>query len=234
MLTSLDRDTSVIGSSSMQAFVPERRVASPTAPNGAAWQIKGVMERGGALFMLLIFLPLLAVIALAIVLESGQPVLFRQPRFGRGGVPFAVLKFRTMQRALCDPSGAGQTGDADPRITRVGQILRKTSLDELPQLWNVVTGQMALIGPRAHPCGMCVEGLLCEALVPHYHNRHVVRPGITGWAQVNGSRGAVKTADALEARVALDLDYIAKWSLWLDLRIIWRTIRVVLSCKQAR
>jgi polysaccharide biosynthesis protein PslA len=232
MLTSIDTahrtlDRSVLAPPAAR----DRRLSAPAAPQGISWHIKGLAERAGALLLVTAILPALAIIALAIRLESGGPVLFRQPRFGRGGTPFNVLKFRTMQRALCDPSGAGQTGDADPRITRVGHILRKTSLDELPQLWNVVRGDMALIGPRAHPCGMCVQGALCEALVPQYHNRHVIRPGITGWAQVNGSRGAVKTAEALQQRVALDLDYIAQWSLARDARILWRTVRVVLSCK---
>lgn len=214
---------------SVRSLPAERWASSPRAQMGLAWQSKVVIECGGALLMLTTILPLLAVIALAILLESGRPVLFLQPRFGRFGVPFSVLKFRTMHQALCDPSGAAQTDDADPRITRVGQFLRKTSLDELPQLWNVVAGQMALIGPRAHPCGMCVQDVLCETLIPYYHNRHVVRPGITGWAQVNGSRGAVKSVEALMQRVALDLDYIATWSLLLDLKILWRTIHVVFS-----
>jgi polysaccharide biosynthesis protein PslA len=230
----LDATDVVTRTAARAAISADHRSAIYTAPGGLAWQLKGAMERTTALLLLIAILPALAVISIAIMLETGRPVLFRQPRFGKGGRPFDVLKFRTMQHALCDPSGAGQTQDADPRITRVGQILRKTSLDELPQLWNVVTGQMALIGPRAHPCGMRVEDHLCEMLVPQYHNRHVVRPGITGWAQVNGSRGAVKTKEALEQRVALDLDYIATWSLWLDLRILWRTVRVVLSCRQAR
>jgi polysaccharide biosynthesis protein PslA len=235
MLTSVKtapsvRDRHAAGS----PFAPDRRAAVPAAPTGIAWQIKEAIERTAALVLLIALLPAFIIIALAILLESRGSVLFRQPRFGRGGTPFHVLKFRTMQHTLCDPTGAGQTGDADPRITRVGHILRKTSLDELPQLWNVVSGDMALIGPRAHPCGMCVAGLPCEAVVPHYHNRHVVRPGITGWAQVNGSRGAVKTADLLQQRLALDLDYIRNWSPWLDLRILWRTIWVVISRRQAR
>lgn len=235
MLTSLDTDQTVIddGRSLRLPFSPRLDVA-PASPIGIAWQVKGMLETGMALVALAALLPLFVVIALAILLESGRPVLFRQPRFGKAGAPFDVLKFRTMQSALCDISGAGQTADADPRVTHVGLLLRKTSMDELPQLWNVVLGQMALIGPRAHPCGMCVQDVLCETLVPHYHNRHVIRPGITGWAQVNGSRGAVKSAEALNHRVALDLNYVDNWSLWLDLRIIWCTLKVVLSCKQAQ
>lgn len=209
-------------------------LAPPKAPGGMSWTAKTIVERVIALVALVGLAPLLAMIAAMIVVESGRPVLFRQPRFGRNGIPFDVLKFRTMWTELCDSTGAGQTGDADPRVTRVGLFLRRTSLDELPQLWNVLVGQMALVGPRAHPCGMQVQGRLCEDLLPTYHDRHKVLPGITGWAQVNGSRGAVKTAEMLQRRVALDLEYIRDWSLWLDLKILWRTVWVVLSGKLAR
>ncbi len=209
-------------------------LAAPKPPQGLSWTIKTVVERFIAFAALSGLVPLLVVIAALIVLESGRPVLFRQPRFGRNGIPFDVLKFRTMWTDLCDSTGAGQTGDADPRVTRVGHFLRRTSLDELPQLWNVLVGQMALVGPRAHPCGMQVQGRLCEDLLPSYHERHKVLPGITGWAQVNGSRGAVKTEEMLQRRVALDLEYIRTWSLWLDLKILWRTVWVVLSGKLAQ
>jgi lipopolysaccharide/colanic/teichoic acid biosynthesis glycosyltransferase len=144
-----------------------------------------------------------------------------------------VFKFRTMRTDLSDVSGGRQTEARDPRITRVGAFLRRTSLDEVPQLLNVVLGQMALVGPRAHPCGMRVENLLCADLVPEYHDRHVVKPGITGLAQVSGSRGAVETRAALRRRVELDLNYIENWSLWLDVRIIWRTAVDILSGKAA-
>ncbi|MFC2968282.1 sugar transferase [Acidimangrovimonas pyrenivorans] len=204
------------------------------APDGLCWAIKQAAERCLAGLLILFFAPVLVVIALAIVAESGRPVFFVQPRFGRNGTPISILKFRTMRQELSDISGANQTADEDPRITCVGQLLRRTSLDELPQLWNVLTGQMALIGPRAHPCGMRVQGTLCEDLDPQYHLRHVVRPGITGWAQVSGSRGAVKTPEMLHHRVALDLEYIRDWSLWRDLKIALRTVQVVLSRRQAR
>jgi polysaccharide biosynthesis protein PslA len=210
------------------------KLAERRPPGGISWTVKTIFERVIAFAALAGLAPLLAIISLLIVMESGRPVLFRQPRFGLNGIPFNVLKFRTMWTELCDSTGAGQTGDADPRVTRVGLFLRRTSLDELPQLWNVLVGQMALVGPRAHPCGMQVQGTLCEDLLPSYHDRHQVLPGITGWAQVNGSRGAVKTDEMLQRRVALDLEYVQNWSLWLDLKILWRTVWVVLSGKLAR
>ena len=193
-----------------------------------------MLDRSAALLAVFVLAPILILISVAIVVESGRPTLFRQPRFGRGGVPFNALKFRTMRTELCDLSGAQQTSDDDPRVTLVGRFLRQTSLDELPQLFNVLWGHMALVGPRAHPCGMKVGGVLCEELDPNYYLRHNVRPGVTGWAQINGSRGAVKTPEMLFRRTNLDLYYISNWSLWLDLTILIRTVPVVLSRKQAR
>jgi exopolysaccharide biosynthesis polyprenyl glycosylphosphotransferase len=196
--------------------------------------VKGLIDRFLALNFLIVMAPVLALISAAIAIESKGPVIFRQQRFGIGNVPFSIWKFRTMAVARCDPSGATQTSDNDPRVTRVGRFLRRTSLDELPQLFNVLRGEMSLIGPRAHPCGMTVEGQPCEALSSRYHLRHAVRPGITGWAQVNGSRGAVKSAEMLEERVSLDLYYIANWSLLLDMKILLKTVEVVFSGRQAR
>jgi lipopolysaccharide/colanic/teichoic acid biosynthesis glycosyltransferase len=174
-------------------------------------------------------LPLLLLIALAIRIDSPGPALFMQPRYGRGGRRFDVLKFRTMRAEMCDLSGGIQTGRSDPRITRVGWVLRRTSLDELPQLLNVIAGDMALVGPRAHPCGMRVEGRLCEEIVADYDLRHVVKPGITGLAQVSGSRGPVETEAELRQRVGFDLEYITGWSLRLDAVILFRTIGVCLG-----
>jgi len=195
---------------------------------GFSWGVKSVFERIAALVLTILISPLLLVIAAAILIGSGRPVLFAQPRFGRGGVPFDVYKFRSMRADLCDASGAGQTSDRDPRITKVGMILRKTSMDELPQLLNVLQGDMNIIGPRAHPCGMEINGELCENVDTRYHSRHLIAPGITGWAQVNGSRGAIKSKQSLEHRVSLDLEYIAHWSLWMDIRIFFRTLGVLI------
>lgn len=218
----------------MVGFRAARSGVLPCEPSGIGWKLKLILEPVIAGILVLVLWPLFLAIALAITVESGLPILFVQPRFGRGGAPFSMFKFRTMRTHLCDLSGAQQTGDIDPRITRVGRFLRKTSLDELPQLLNVVSGHMALIGPRAHPCGMRVQGFLCETLDPRYHDRHVVRTGVTGWAQINGSRGAVKSADMLYRRVSLDLEYIENWTLLMDIRILLRTIVVVAKREQAQ
>ncbi len=210
---------------------------APTLPDPtrrAAWKIKRAAEFALAAALLVMLAPLMLAIAAVIRLESPGPALFRQPRFGRGSQPFDILKFRTMRADRCDPSGGMQTGHNDARVTRFGMFLRKSSLDELPQLLNVLSGQMAIIGPRAHPCGMRVDGDLCENLVPDYMSRHLVPPGITGWAQVNGSRGPVDTPDQLAQRVELDLDYIRNWSLRRDAMILVRTVGVCLSGKGAR
>jgi len=198
------------------------------APSGLRLAFRDTCDWIAALVLTILLAPVLAAISVAILLDTGRPVLFKQPRFGRNQKPFLAWKFRTMVVSDCDLSGARQTEDHDPRITRVGRILRKTSLDELPQLFNVLAGDMCLIGPRAHPCGMRIEGELCEDIDPRYHLRHIVRPGITGWAQVNGSRGAVKDFEALSRRVDLDLEYIRRWSPLLDIRIFFRTIGVAL------
>lgn len=167
--------------------------------------------------------PVLAAAALAIRLESPGPILFRQWRFGMGSRPILVFKFRSMRTDACDASGERRTTARDPRVTRVGRFLRRTSFDELPQLLNVLRGEMSLVGPRPHPLHMRVGGGYYFEVVERYRVRHAVKPGITGWAQVNGARGEVDTLEKARRRVELDLWYIENWSLALDLRILLRT-----------
>jgi Undecaprenyl-phosphate glucose phosphotransferase len=182
----------------------------------------------------LIFLsPLLLMIASIIKLDSEGPVFFRQRRQGLGDRLFDVYKFRTMYCDLSDPKGANQTKRGDPRVTRIGAFLRKTSLDELPQLINVLRGEMSLVGPRPHTPHMLIGDKRHYEIVSEYSFRHRVKPGITGLAQVNGYRGAVDTPDQLKARVDLDLYYIDHWSLWLDIKILWRTAFVCFSGRNA-
>src|SRR5205814_7254319 len=170
--------------------------------------------------LLLLFAPLMALVALLIRLDSRGPVLFVQERFGFNNNVIRVLKFRTMYIERGDVTGAERTVPNDPRVTRVGRLLRTLSLDELPQLINVVRGDMSLVGPRPHAVAMRAgDRLYCEA-VEQYLHRHRVKPGITGWAQVNGLRGEVDTLEKARARVAHDLYYIEHWSPWLDLRIL--------------
>jgi polysaccharide biosynthesis protein PslA len=183
-----------------------------------------------ATLLLIVASPLLAVIAVAIRLDSPGPVLFRQPRLGFNNRLFTCYKFRTMHHAMTDLMGDRQATRGDARVTRVGKWLRALSLDELPQLLNVFRGDMSLVGPRPHPPNTKADDKLFTEVVANYAFRHRVKPGITGWAQVNGWRGETKTLDQIENRVACDLAYIENWSVWFDLRIIFLTItREILS-----
>jgi lipopolysaccharide/colanic/teichoic acid biosynthesis glycosyltransferase len=174
---------------------------------------------------LLFLAPLLIAIVATIKSTSAGPVLFRQARYGYRNRRFQIYKFRTMYTHLGDRSGVRQTVSGDPRVTPVGRILRSTSLDELPQLINVLKGDMSLVGPRPHVPGMLAASMRYEDLVPYYLQRHSVRPGITGLAQVSGCRGSTEQANRAIARIDHDLDYIERWSLWLDLKIILQTCR---------
>jgi len=178
--------------------------------------------------LIVLLLPLLALIALAVKLDSPGPVLFRQRRYGLERREFEIYKFRTMhsQPPALDQD-LQQTLRGDPRITRVGRWLRNSSLDELPQIFNVIRGSMSLVGPRPHAVDMRTERQLGHEITDRYPQRYRVKPGITGWSQVNGARGATDTAEQLRQRVELDLHYVDNWSLKLDLKILARTFREV-------
>jgi Undecaprenyl-phosphate glucose phosphotransferase len=193
---------------------------------------KGLMDRVGAAVLLVLLSPLFAVIALAIRLDSPGPVFYRQLRRGLGGRPFEMLKFRSMYADRCDAPDAPirQARRDDPRFTRVGRFLRRTSLDELPQLWNVLRGEMSLVGPRPHAVRMDEE---YRGIVERYMARYRLKPGITGWAQVHGYRGETRDIEAMRARIAYDVDYARSWSLALDLWILFLTPWIVLSRRNA-
>ena len=174
--------------------------------------------------ILVVLSPLLALIALAIRLDSPGPILFRQPRLGFNNRLFTCYKFRSMHHGMTDLLGDRQATRGDARITRLGKWLRALSLDELPQLLNVLKGDMSLVGPRPHPPNTKAEDKLFTDVVAKYAFRHRVKPGITGWAQVNGWRGETRTLDQIENRVACDLAYIENWSIWFDLRIMGLTV----------
>lgn len=171
--------------------------------------------------LLLLVLPLCGVIALVLKWQSPGPVLFKQHRMGINGKRFKVYKFRSMEVHEEDGGGVTQASQGDPRVTKFGAFLRRTSLDELPQFYNVLQGRMSIVGPRPHALA---HNKYYIDLVESYMKRHKVKPGITGWAQVNGFRGETDTLDKMERRVEHDLWYVDNWSVWLDLRIIFLTV----------
>jgi putative colanic acid biosynthesis UDP-glucose lipid carrier transferase len=176
-------------------------------------------------FAALVFLlPFLLLVAAAIFIESGGPVIFRQKRGGLHGRPFTIWKFRTM-RVLENGEAVTQAQKLDPRVTRLGAVLRKTSIDELPQLWNVVRGDMSIVGPRPHALA---HDRYYSELIAGYATRQFVKPGLTGLAQVEGCRGETSSINDMARRVELDIRYIAQWSYWLDVKIIARTAITVL------
>lgn len=178
----------------------------------------------------LVFLtPLMALIAIGIKLDSPGPVFFRQPREGYNGRVFELLKFRTMFPDKADQAAARQTSRNDPRVTKFGEILRRMSLDELPQLINVLRGEMSVVGPRPHALGMTALGKQLRDLMGTYGARHRLRPGITGLAQVRNCRGEINTEEKLRRRVLLDCEYIECWSLALDFLIILKTVWLVIN-----
>lgn len=189
--------------------------------DGWGWLIKDIEDRVLTLMLLPLILPICLIIALLIRLDSEGPCLFRQERSGFNGRNFWVYKFRTMRSEASQ--AVGQTDAArrdDPRVTRIGRILRRTSLDELPQLINVLKGEMSIIGPRPHALS---HDRQFARVISKYYARHRVRPGITGWAQVNGYRGGVEDAAQIRDRVDFDLWYIENWSILFDIKILLMT-----------
>jgi putative colanic acid biosynthesis UDP-glucose lipid carrier transferase len=178
--------------------------------------LKAALDYGLGGLLLVLALPLFALIAIAIKLDSRGPVFFRQRRRGLNHRLIEVFKFRSM-KVLEEGAEVKQATKGDPRVTRVGRLLRATSLDELPQLINVVRGEMSLVGPRPHAL---VHDEFYGELLESYANRHQVKPGMTGWAQINGFRGETETHDKMRLRVEHDLHYIDNWSFVLDLKIL--------------
>jgi len=175
--------------------------------------------------------PLLIVTAIAIRLDSPGPVLFRQQRVGLGNRLFSILKFRSMRTELSDLKGDRSASRDDPRITRVGRFIRRTSIDELPQIINVLRGDMSMVGPRPHALGSLAGDELFWEVSDSYWIRHALKPGITGLAQVNGSRGATDNREELERRIRYDLEYLSNWSLMNDFMILVKTFKVIVHDK---
>ena len=207
----------------LDGFVP----ASASAP--ASLAAKRAFDLVLGTLLLLIFTPVMVLVSLAVALESPGPILFCQKRTGRVGKTFPIFKFRSM-RVMEKGREVRQAVEGDDRITRVGCVIRKLSLDELPQLFNVIAGQMSLVGPRPHAI---LHDDYYGARIAAYALRQQVKPGITGWAQVNGSRGPTPSIETMRRRVALDTWYVANHSLALDIKILVRTPLAVLSTRNA-
>ena len=195
--------------------------------------LDGALKRGSdfvlSVLILLLIFPVMLAIALAVKLGSPGPVIFKQRRYGLDGEQFMVYKFRSMA-VVEDGNLIQQARKNDLRVTRLGAFLRRTSLDELPQFINVLQGRMSIVGPRPHAVA---HNEMYRTLIKGYMVRHKVRPGITGWAQVNGQRGETDTLDKMQSRIDFDLDYLRNWSLKLDLFIILKTIRLVFKDSSA-
>jgi putative colanic acid biosysnthesis UDP-glucose lipid carrier transferase len=196
---------------------------------GFSGVVKRVSDIVLSLLIAALAAPVMLVTALAVKLSSPGPVIFRQRRYGLDGREIVVYKFRSM-RVTEDGATIEQAKQGDPRLTRVGAFLRRTSLDELPQFFNVLQGRMSIVGPRPHAVA---HNESYRKLIKGYMLRHKVKPGITGWAQVNGYRGETETLDKMKARIDFDLDYLRNWSLRLDLYIMVRTVWVVFKGEQA-
>jgi lipopolysaccharide/colanic/teichoic acid biosynthesis glycosyltransferase len=188
------------------------------------FELKRILDIVASFTILFVLAPVLLLVVAAILCESRGSPIFTQLRWGQGGRTIKIYKFRTMRSDAADPTGIKQTVLNDPRLTRFGAFLRRTDIDEIPQLYNVLRGDMSLVGPRCHAIGMLAGGVPYEQLVPRYHQRHVVRPGLTGLAQVRGLRGPTDRPSKARARVHADLFYIKHFSFVLDLRILVSTV----------
>jgi Undecaprenyl-phosphate glucose phosphotransferase len=198
-----------------------------------AYLSKWLFDRVVGGLALLALAPVMALVALAVKLEGKGPVLFRQKRYGFNNELIEVLKFRSMRTDMCDTNASKLVTKDDPRVTRVGRFIRKTSLDELPQLFNVMRGELSLVGPRPHALEAKAADRLYQEVVDGYAARHRVKPGVTGWAQINGWRGETDTQEKIQKRVEHDLYYIENWSLFLDLYILLSTPLALLRAENA-
>lgn len=201
--------------------------------SGWDYVIKTIEDKMLGLLILALISPILILIAMLIKLDSPGPIFFRQKRYGFNNQLIDMYKFRTMYADKLDHNASQLTERNDPRVTKLGRFLRRTSLDELPQFINVVKGEMSIVGPRPHALEAKAAGVLYEDIVYQYAARHKVKPGITGLAQVNGWRGSTDTEEKIQKRVDNDIEYINKWSLFLDLKIIFKTIFVVMVGQNA-
>ena len=190
---------------------------------------KRVQDIAVGVLALVLLSPLFLLTAIAVKLDSPGPIFFRQRRHGFHNEEILVWKFRSMRREAADATASRQVSYGDDRVTRVGRFIRRTSIDELPQLFNVLKGEMSLVGPRPHAIGMKTGDVESAALVAYYAHRHRMKPGMTGWAAIHGSRGPVDTPELVRERVRLDVEYIERQSFWLDLYIMVMTVPCLLG-----
>lgn len=214
------------------AAAPLADVQAPMDDDRRAFN-KRLQDLALGLIAFVLLAPLMAVLAVAIRLDSPGPIFFRQRRHGFNQEEIVVWKFRSMRQEAADATASRQVTHDDDRVTRIGKLIRATSLDELPQLLNVLAGEMSLVGPRPHAIGMKTGHVESARLVADYAHRHRIKPGMTGWAAVNGSRGPLHTAQDVRRRVQLDIDYVERQSLWLDLWIMAVTVPVLLGDRAA-
>jgi lipopolysaccharide/colanic/teichoic acid biosynthesis glycosyltransferase len=201
---------------------PASVIATPPLQGWNA-AVKRSMDIAGSLMALLLFGPVIVIVGILIRLESAGPALFVQERVGFRNKTFRMYKLRSMRSEMADKNGAQLTLRDDPRVTRIGAFIRRTSIDELPQLFNVLLGDMSLVGPRPHPKAAKAGTVLYDDLIPNFYSRYRMKPGITGLAQVNGLRGNTETEQHLIDRFGSDLQYAAEWTPLLDVAIILRT-----------
>jgi Undecaprenyl-phosphate glucose phosphotransferase len=228
LFVDMDNDSAAKAAWARVADIPLARVSGISEDDR-----KAMLKRGEDLIIgclaLLIFAPVMLIIALMIKLDSPGPIFFRQRRHGFNNESIMVWKFRSMYTHLTDHTAQQQVTKGDPRVTPIGRFIRKTSIDELPQLFNVLKGEMSLVGPRPHAIGMKTGPDESARLVAEYAWRHRMKPGVTGWAAINGSRGPLDNADDVRRRIGLDVEYIERHSIWFDLYIMTMTIPCLLG-----
>jgi lipopolysaccharide/colanic/teichoic acid biosynthesis glycosyltransferase len=195
-----------------------------SAARSARLIVKRLVDLFLSLATLVLLSPLLLTVAIAIKCTSPGPVLFRQTRVGLGGRHFTIFKFRSMFVDQADPGGAVQAVSGDERVTPIGRFMRKSSIDELPQLVNILAGEMSLVGPRPYPLDMPAGDRPYRTIVPYFGFRELMKPGLSGWAQANGYRGPTNLEESARARLLHDVAYVQNFTLLLDLRVIVMTL----------
>ncbi len=223
-----DRDITglrVVNQSGLPSYWRDEVPVAPEPSTGRRYNdyAKRLFDVLFALAALIALAPLFLFVALAIKISDRGPVFFRQDRVGKNGKTFQIFKFRSMYIDDCDVSGVAQTTAGDKRVMPVGLLLRRTSIDELPQLLNIIKGEMSVVGPRPHVAGQAAAGLPYEDVVPYYSYRYHMRPGLTGWAQANGLRGPTVNRELARDRIDHDVAYIQNFTFFLDIRIIAQT-----------